>query len=182
MALEPFGMRTGAMLKSIVDLQQAVAVQRQYDPDFNKMIDGLGNNAALGFLGYMLPATPWSVPSSYPAWMRDMSQQGLANQQAAASGGVVQDDNFITPLTAVSKRVFPYATTVPWFGRALTDLGNVLPWNQQQDAGAAPGTKDAMGNVIQPATPQPSLSAPVGAVDLAPVLEQQMRDLQSLLH
>jgi hypothetical protein len=182
-AKEPFGMNTGAMAYTIADMQKAVGVQRQWDPDFDKFIDQLGTNPALSFLGYMLPATPWSIPASYPSWLRDLAAQGQANNEAVAGGGLVQGDNFVSPLTAVVKKAFPLSTTLPWVGRALGAGGEALPWNQQDDAGPTVGSKDAAGNVIGAQAPQseaPDLSAPTQANDLGGVLADPLRSLQSL--
>ncbi len=179
-AAEPFGMRTGGLLYSLADLQKAVAVQRQYDPDFDKTIDDLGSSASLSFLGYLLPAIPWSVPSSYPAWMRDMAQQGLANNAAVEKGKSIKDDNFVTPLQDVVKKVMPVYTNVPWAARAAGEVGSNLPWNAPKPKASTvrPGQKDAMGNVIGSST---DLSQPVNAVNTQAVLENQMRNLQALL-
>jgi hypothetical protein len=179
-ATEPFGMNTGALGKSLLDIQKAVAVQRTYDPGFEETITDLGDNAALSFLGYMLPALPWDIPSSYPGWMRALAQQGLDSRDALAANGTPEEPDFSAPLRSVIDKTFPYTTTVPWFFRAV----DALPWNAEAPAGVAPGTKDAMGNIVQaaPAAPAPDLSRPVvGQQDLQPVLEQQMRDLQALL-
>jgi hypothetical protein len=189
-ASEPFGMRTGAMAYSLADMQKAIAVQRQYDPEFEKGIEGVGNSAALSFLGYMLPATPWDVPASYPAWMRDAAQQGLDNQKRADAGGKIKDDDFVGPLTDTLKKAFPMSTQVPFANRALKDVGNILPWNQHAPT-VAPATNQSGGLALPPADNAPvpaptppqtgALSAPVHATDLTAVLDTPMRSLQDIL-
>jgi hypothetical protein len=191
-AVEPFGMNTGAALYSLIDLQKAVAVQRQYDPSFEAKIEELGENPALSFLGYMLPATPWSVPASFPGWLRDIADQGLENNARMAAGGEAQDLDFISPLTSTIKKLWPMSTTVPWAARALDEVGSALPWN-------APPELDENGNPIIPdsaplAQPPPEgltvpeteaatadLSRGVSALDTEAILANQMRELQELL-
>ncbi len=54
-AQEPFGIKTGALAYSLADVQKAVAIQREYDPEFEAAIDKLGHSQALWFAGYLLP-------------------------------------------------------------------------------------------------------------------------------
>lgn len=177
LALEPFGVNTGAMLWTLADFQKAIAVQRTYDPEFDAFIEQLGTNPALSFLGYMLPATPWSVPASYPSWLRDMAQQGLENQQRAASGGLIEENNWITPLSSVVKRTVPYTTTIPWLARAGVATSGALSDDESLLPQPASMQQDAFGNIVA----APDLSQPTQATDLGGVLDEQMRNLQALL-
>jgi hypothetical protein len=190
-AAEPFGMRTAAMGYTMLDLQRAIAVQRQYDPEFDKGIEGVGHSAALGFLGYMLPATPWDIPASYPAWMRDAAQQGLANQRRADVGGTLKDNDFVTPLTDTLKKLVPMTTQLPFASRAAGDAGNLLPWNQHE-APAAPTFNPSgelplapAGNAPASAPASPQTGAlpvgPVHATDLTAILVDPMRSLTDAL-
>lgn len=183
-AREPFGERTGAMLYSLADYQKAIGVQRQWDPEFDKTMNDLGNSAALSFAGFMLPATPWSLPSSYPAWMRDMAQQGLKNNAAANTGGVVEDNDFIKPLTDTMEKFLPQVSNTRWLGRAAEEVGNALPWNAPQPVSAPAIRKNALGQTVGGTvapSPEVDLSQPVNATNSKTVLETQMQALRGLL-
>jgi GNAT superfamily N-acetyltransferase len=86
MALEPFGVKTGALGRAAYDFQASVATQREFDPNFDKMMEGLGHSSVAWFLGYMLPSLPWDVGSAAPSWMRDIAAQGLSNQHRVDAG------------------------------------------------------------------------------------------------
>lgn len=189
MALEPFGMKTGAMGYSLMDIQKAVGVQRAYDPEFDKAIDKLGHSAALSWLGYMLPATPWSVPAGYPAWMRDMANQGLKMNAKQESGANVPTTDFISPLNATLKKAFPMSTQLPFFGRAMKEVGAGLPWNAKQPTAPSYYGQSPLDNLppAEPPKPAPAtpttgaLSEPTPATALAPTLGDSMRSLQDSL-
>lgn len=89
MAKEPFGIHTGAMAYSFMDAQRAVAMQKEMDPEFAKKMDALGHSAAMYAVGYMLPTWPWEVNAAWPAWIREMSQEGLDMQARVNAGGTV---------------------------------------------------------------------------------------------
>lgn len=191
MALEPFGAKTGLMAYTLLDIQKAVAVQRQFDPEFDKKIEEMGHSAALSWLGYMLPATPWSVPASYPAWMRDMANQGLANKALAEAGQEVNDTDFITPLNATLKKVQPLTTQLPFFGRALDEVNAGLPWNAEEEALPPVQYPNAGLPAAEPLVPQNApvpqgaeqdpLAEPVTGLDTENVLKQAMDNLSAML-
>lgn len=176
-------MNTGVGAMALYDLQKAVAVQRQYDPAFDAKIEALGHSPALQFLGYMLPATPWSIPASFPAWARDLAAQGLRNDRAAGNGGVISDTDFITPITKVGDLMNPFNKRVQWLGRGLDELGEGLPWNQQPEQGNvyAPGAKDALGNPLGGSPSGADLSQPTSPGDLQSAVQPATGDLQESL-
>lgn len=187
MALEPFGAKTGAMAYTLLDIQKAVTVQRQFDPEFDKRIEEMGHSAALGWLSYMLPATPWSVPASYPSWMRNMADQGLANNAKVEAGQEVSDTDFISPLGAALKKVTPMTTQLPFFGRALDEVNETLPWNAVEEP--APFVMPQAASMVNPnevpSDPEPApadtLSAPVSGLGTQDILADTMRTLSNLL-
>lgn len=96
-AREPFGVRTGAMAYSLNNVQQAIGIQREYDPEFDKLIEDMGHGQAMWMAGYLLPATTWDVGAAFPAWTRDIAQQGLDNEAAIEAGEPAEGINLIKP-------------------------------------------------------------------------------------
>lgn len=158
-AKEPFGVRTGAMAYTLLDIQRAVALQREFDPEFDAKIEDIGHNQALSFLGYMLPSVPWDIQSSFPSWARDLAAQGLENQQIVDAGGVSEGIDLIKPAVDTAKKLSPYQTSIPW---------------------AARGLEDVFGGGDVPAI-VPETTGPVSGLDLGPTLEQVMQELRSVL-
>lgn len=175
MALEPFGVKTGAGLRTLMDMQKSVAMQRKYDPTFDEGINNVGLSPAMSFLGYMLPATPWSVPASYPAYLRNLAEQGLKNADAFAAGREGEDINFVGPLSATIKKVFPLQTQLPWAARALGEVGGGLPWNQTAPTNEGPMHLDPTTGRIVPTltSPVPEVAPPAPAPAGAPGLHGQ---------
>jgi hypothetical protein len=141
-AQRPFGIRTGGAAYSLMDAQKAIAVQREFDPGFQKKIDDLGTSQAMSFGGYLLPTLPWDITASAPIWMKDIAQQGLDNEQAADNGGQVSGFNALKPATDTIKKLNPLETTLPWAARAVGELQG----SDKQDTTAVPtsyGTADA---------------------------------------
>lgn len=182
MALEPFGAKTGVMAYTLLDIQKAVTVQRQFDPEFDAHIEKMGHSAALGWLSYMLPATPWSVPASYPSWMRDMANQGLENNARAEAGLEPNDTNFISPLNAALKKAMPLTTQLPYFGRALDEVAGAAPWAPQpeEDTLAQMGAPEMVNPNEVPTGPR-ALPEPVSGLESKDILADTMRTLSELL-
>jgi len=188
-ATEPFGMNTGALAYALRDMQTSVAMQRQFDPAFDAKIEELGHSAALGFLGYMLPATPWDLPASYPAWLRDFAKQGLDNEAAAEGGGVVSDTDFISPLGKMVDPMNPFSKRVNWLGRALDEVGTVLPWNAPPAPDETTVADAALDPMMQPpVTPEDGsitqgidLNNSTTGLGTTDILSEQMVSLQALL-
>lgn len=187
-ALQPFGLNTGAGLRTLADMQMAIGMQRTYDPEFDAKIEELGHSAALDFLSYLLPATPWSVPASYPAWMRSFAQQGLEQEQDIEAGRMPDDIDWVAPLTNTLKRITPHLTYVPWMGRAGAELFGAPKegtpeydqWLSEQiakRAGSQPVADEAAPVEAEPV----DLSGPTPGASLQPVLLDQMQELQRVL-
>lgn len=162
-AQAPFGVRTGAMAYSMHNVTQAVGLQREFDPEFDAMIETLGHSQVLWFLGYLLPTLPWDVGASAPTWMRDLAQQGLASQTSVDAGGtVVQPDLY----------------------RSLKKQGEVInplrPLNQLHSVGKE--LDEFLSPVPEESGPQPiTEGGPIQGTQLGPTLEEQLQLLQGAL-
>jgi hypothetical protein len=121
-AQRPFGIRTGGAAYSAMDAQAAIALQREYNPEFDAMIEKLGHSQALSWAGYLLPTLPWDISASAPQWMKDVAAQGTRNQKAATAGQPVEDFNAVQPATDVVSKLNPLETTIPWLGRAIDEM------------------------------------------------------------
>ncbi len=162
-AKEPFGVQTGAVAYSLTDVQKAIAIQREFDPEFDEQIEKLGHSQVLWFLGYLLPAVPWDIGAATPSWMRDIAAQGLANQERVAHGDEPEAIDLGRPLRKVADYVSPF--------RSVFQTERVL------DELFAPPEPEPMGV-------PPSGSAPIGplqATELGPTLEGQMAELRAVL-
>lgn len=83
---EPFGLHTGAAAYALNDASLSLAAQREWDPEFDTMLDKVGRSEALWWLGYLLPAVPWDVGAAWPSWMRNIARQAMENQQRVDRG------------------------------------------------------------------------------------------------
>lgn len=92
-AKEPFGVKTGAMAYTLLDVQKAVMMQREFDPEFDKMMEKMGHSAMMFALSYMVPALPWDVNANWSAWLRTFAQQGMDMEARIASGGNISDSS-----------------------------------------------------------------------------------------
>lgn len=85
LALRPFGL-TAPMVgwNALREVSDSVRIQTQTDPAFGAFIN---DNADLwSTLNSLFPALPNDIPVNAPLWMRRISEQGLANADAAAHG------------------------------------------------------------------------------------------------
>jgi hypothetical protein len=106
-AQSPFSVRTGAAAYQLADLQRAVALQREFDPEMDALIEKLGHSQTMWFLGYMLPATPWDIGSAFPSWMRDIAQQGLDNTAQVEAGGAAEGVDIYRSATKAGSLIDP---------------------------------------------------------------------------
>jgi hypothetical protein len=106
-AQRPFGVRTGAAAYAMHDVQRAVALQRELDPEFDAMMEKAGTSQMLWMLGYLLPSLPWDVSAAWPAWMRDLADQGLTMDNAAAQGVAPGAPDFYRSVTKSAEVISP---------------------------------------------------------------------------
>jgi hypothetical protein len=170
LAKEPFGLRTGALAYAFADVQKDIAIQREFDPEFEAMLTKQDRNAFLWMLSYMLPATPDSIPASFPPWARDLAGQGLANEAAAKAGRPVKGLDLTSPLGKVGDYVSPIRSA-DQLNRAAASLGDTL-FGTQKEQRATPGEAGLTAAVAAPAQ---ELAAPLAdAVDeLTGILSSQ---------
>lgn len=177
-AKSPFGIRTGAAAYTANDLVKAMAIQREYDPNFEKTMNDLGKSEVLWFLGYMLPAVPWDIGSAAPGWVRDLAQQGLDNQARVDRGAKPLPIDLMRPVTKLSDYISPLRSAKQT-SNALKDLGNAAFGSpQEQNRFGGPKSVPFVGAFPN----QPSATeAPIQATGLQPVLADELAQLQALL-
>ncbi len=160
LALEPFGNKTGGLLRSALDVQQSIALRREYDPYFDAHMEELGHAQALSFAGYLLPTLPWDISASAPGWMRSIASQGAANEGKTAEQGA--DVSLVAPATDTFKKLAPLTTTLPWAGRAVDELTGT------------PTDKEAAKSAAD-------LNKAVKAAELQPTMQRVLQELQEAL-
>ena len=159
-AAEPVGIKTGGLMYSLMDLQAAIAIRREYDPHFDAKIEKLGHSQAINFLGYLLPTLPWDVAASAPGWMRSIAEQGLANLDRPYHEQ--RTPSLLHPATTTVQRLVPMLVTLPWAGRALDEVvGERTPEEQSRDV------RD--------------MNRAVKAAELQPTMQRIMQELQEAL-
>ncbi len=169
MAQRPFGVRTGAAAYSYMDVQRAVAMQREFDPELDKNIETMGHSASMYALGYMLPSWPWEASAAWPAWAREFSQEGLDMQARVESGGTVASDSSSQGinLPQIAGKAADTANPLKAFDRAFTQpLEEVHPPKPEEDVANRPYFSDA---------------EPVPATELGDPLQEAMSSLRELL-
>ena len=159
-AAEPFGVKTGAMAYSMLNIQRQVATQAEFDPEFRAKMEKLGSSEALWMIGYMLPAVAWDVPSAFPLWVRNLAQRGLDAQSAVDAGGVQPDNTFDAKAIATDalKPLDPSRQLNQWTS-PLRDLPDKTHNTDAQASG----------------------DGPLSGVDLGPTLEEIMQSLGGIL-
>jgi hypothetical protein len=133
-AQRPFGIRTGGALYSMLDVQRSIALQREYNPEFDAQLEKLGHSQAMSFAGYLLPTLPWDISASAPTWMKDVASQGLRNEKNVATGKPVEGLNVTQPLTDVVSKLNPMETNIPWAGRAIDEVNGANTPAEQRSA------------------------------------------------
>ncbi len=160
-AKNPFGLEHGGLARSMADVQAAITMQREFNPEFDAKIEELGHSQALSWLGFMLPTLPWEVSAAFPGWVRDLASQGLQQQEVAAAGGETDPTNLLSPAVAAVKKLSPLTTTLPWLNRAVDE---------------------AFFSEEPEATPAQTLAQePVTGLGLGPTLQEQMSTLRNAL-
>lgn len=170
MSHAPFGLETGAALKGMTDIRQAIATQAEYDPNFTKELDKLGSSGLAFAIGYLMPSVPWDIGASYPSWMRNLAAQGNANQALVDAGKPPKPIDLTSnygPIANIGDYISPLRP-VGQIERPLGDIGKLL------------GNGKPVKPVAAPA-PQSPTDAPVGVNDLAPLLQDNVQQLRAIL-
>lgn len=175
-AKEPVGVRTGALAYTLNDIRSSVAMQRELDPEFDKMMEGLGHGATAMLLSYMVPAVPWDIPAVAPGWMREIAAQGEANRQRVAAGRAPENFQGSQVVKKVTDYLNPWAADAAKLGSAGKEIGDTLLGNKKQQ--------------LQRGGPQvtiPGINAKIGGTnngaegDLTNALADTLKNLQSAL-
>ena len=161
-AKEPFGIKTGALAYSLTDVQKAMAIQREFDPEFDKQIEKLGHSQAMWFMGYLLPAVPWDIGAAMPSWMRDVAAQGLANQQRVERGLQPKAIDLMSGVHKIADYVSPFRSVF----QVEKVAAEVLKPQKSGSSAQAPAT---------------GIVGPTKAINLGPTLGDQMAALRGVL-
>jgi len=160
-AKEPFGIKTGALAYSLTDVQKAMAIQAEFDPEFSEEMEKIGKSQSLWFAGYLLPSVPWDIGAAMPAWMRDIADQGLDNQNRVAKGQEPKAIDLGRPLRKVADYVSPFRSAL----QVERVLDEVL--EEPEDGPQVPTASLPIG--------------PLKATELGPTLEETMAELRQVL-
>lgn len=169
-AKEPFGIQTGALAYALADVEKSLAIQREFDPEFEAWMDKVGRNQAIWLMGYMLPSLPWDVGAAWPNWARDIAQQAEANQQRIDAGGEPKEIDLGRTLQKVSD----YLSPVRPFQQLERGLSGVDELGELLSPQNAP-MQGASGILPTP------ISGPVKGTGLGAVLTPEVAELQALL-
>lgn len=156
----------------INDVQRAIAIQREYDPDFEDKMNSVDRSAAAFWIDYMTPGLPWSDHSARVSPMvRDLMKGDLIN--------IIPDElNTMSP-----KR---------WYDQTLRSLQEIPgavdtitggdQQTQQRLQSALGSSFGGGGAVAAPgnATPE-QISGAVKAAALAPIIADDLSRLQDIL-
>lgn len=158
-ATSPFGLRTGGLAYALEDVQKSLAIQYEYDPKMQKMVDRLGKGGVVWFLGYLLPAVPWDVGAGAPGWARNLAKQVEDNKARAAKGKPEKPINLGNLLDTVAEYINPLRPATQLEGpiKEINDIIN--PKTTEPAKTQAPSTKTSNPTVPQ-ITPAPTATAP----------------------
>lgn len=168
-AKEPFGIHTGAMAQAMSSAQASIALQREWDPEFDKLVKKAGESETLWFLGYLMPSVPWDVSAAFPSWMRDLAKQGLANQAKRDKGEPTSDIDLGGSIYRGLEAIDPRRSVKQIRG----PLGEIGDWISS-------------GTPQQEATPQEApqestTPANAPATELQPVMTNNLDELRKIL-
>lgn len=133
MAIEPFGMRTGAAMNMAHAFQTSVATQRELDPAFQEKMDSLGSGSVAWGVGYMMPSLPWDVGAGATGGLRNLAAQGLENQRRVDKGLEPNPIDLLSALQDVGDYISPFRP-IKQASYPLEEIGDFI-------AGGTPGEK-----------------------------------------
>lgn len=173
-AMEPFGLHTGAMAYTLNDVYNSIAMQRELDPKFDKKINDLGHSPSVFMLSYLLPAVPWDVPSVLPGWARELANQGFANKTRRDRGLPTKNIDVAAAVGKVADYLSPLNADLAKTSNMATEVGNAVlgtPREQAIRGGpqvTIPGVNVKVGG---------SNDSIVDASELAPVIQTSIDQL-----
>jgi hypothetical protein len=149
---------------AINDVQRAIALQREYDPEFDKKMGGVDRSSGAFLAGYLTPSLPWEDMGARPSpLIRDLF--------AGKDVGTIWSDELAT---VSPERWFSY------FARTGKELLDLVP-KPSPEAGAINSqivNKSSGGPPI--ASPHP-ITGPVKGAALEPILTDEMAQLAQVL-
>ena len=170
LAQSPFGFETSAGAYELAKVEQAIAIQREYDPGFGAAVDKIGGGPTAFLLDYLTPSLPWSdMRAASPPWM-----QAIADNKTGEVGKAIGN------MTEYEARTIDPRRWVKQFGAAGTEIQG---WAQGAlTPAAAPtgtGSLDSLVSHVAPAAAAPATGA---AAALAKPLTNAMDELTSLFN
>ena len=178
-AYNPFGVKTMSMLETYYKVQQAVALQSQYDPQMKDVWDRTGRNGVMTLLSYLTPSMPWDdMKGNLPPWARDVvhgNPGGIIPDQLSMMGTDRWWDRGAKAFDETQKELGKDAAglTAP---SVASEPGAITPQQSQQLQGLSGVTPQTS----TPATPGPTSAATKGAA-LAPTLQGDLAQLERIL-
>jgi len=123
LALNPFGFPIPGMLEGaspglgFVNAQRAwnaVEMQKDTDPEFNKFVTDPLNDKMFRAIAQFVPATPWDAPANFPLWTRRLAEWGLESQDRAAVGKKPKGFDPLAVASEVAGYTFGPSATLDW--------------------------------------------------------------------
>lgn len=153
----------------MLDVERAIATQREYDPKFANA-DGTLDKSSVAFLtGYLTPSLPWDdMQAASPPWMRAAQKSGFdPGMMAAAEIATISPER--------------------WYKLFAQSIGETIQFTQSQlqpQPAAFPGL-DTGGPTAPPPAPTstaaPTFSGPTSGANIQPVLSYDMDQLHKVL-
>jgi hypothetical protein len=156
----------------IADVQRAIAIQREYDPEMDNIMGGVDRSSSMFLLDYLTPGLPWS---DHQARMSPMFRDIIEGKDI----GMIWRDELatISPQRWVSQ-VVNSANEIP----GALDTINAGPSTEPQFMS---GLQDLAGGAQLPAAvgaqTEQQITGPTKASALAPILRDDLSRLSSIL-
>ena len=184
MAKEPFGLETSAAALTAAHVQESLAAQREYDPEFSTMADQIGNSKTAFLLSYLVPSLPWDeMRAAVPPWVSAAAKHGPdIGAMSEAEFKTIDPRRWVSYFGAAGNEMLRGATNE--LQGATQPAQPTTPGIVSLAQSLAPG--GALGAVpAQPTPGTPSLDAqlkqPVSATQLSPILSAEMQQLHDML-
>lgn len=152
LAKEPFGFESPIAGLTLARVQMSIAAQREFDPEFDYMMEKLGESETAFAIDYATPSLPWSdFRAALPLWFRNWMEK-VSEGKDVDPWQLVQD-----ALTTMDARRW-YTTP----RKAADEINDLIH-----------------GAIDQKQAPMPTPAAPTGQPQIPPPTGA-MRDLQNL--
>lgn len=161
LAKEPFGFESGIAGYTLAKVEQSIAAQREYDPEFSAAMEKIGNSETAFLLDYLTPGLPWSdFRAAAPPWFR----------QIAKSNGI--------DIGKMTEAEWNTMSPLRWTGSLFKVGQEVSDFLKSKDK---PVKAPAFNDIFNQKAPQPAPAAPTGATgQLTAPLGTALDDLNAL--